>query len=134
MSEELRWNVSVQVVSGPTVAATGIVRADAYSKTQVVIPPRAGTTDGTIDVSVDTTGAELLVVKASQYVDSADPTIILQYDINDAGAAKNLSAPLVLIGGDAIKLLADPVTKITFTNPIEASITADIVVGGDATP
>ena len=134
MSEELRWSLSVQVVSGPTTAATGTVRADAYSKAQVVIPPRASGADGTIDVTVSSASAELFLLKASQYVDTADATKILQYDVNDAGAPKNLSAPLMLIGSDTIKLLADPVTKITFTNPIEVAITVDIVVGGDATP
>jgi hypothetical protein len=133
MPEELRWNLSVQVVSGPTVAAAGTLRADGYNKLQVIIPARTGGADGTLAVEVSTAGAELLVVKASQFVDVADPTKTLTYDVNDAGAPKQLTAPLMLLGADAIKLLANPVAKITFTNPLEVPITADIVVGGDAT-
>ena len=138
MSEELRWNLSVQVVSGPTVAASGTLKVDAYEKSQVVVPARTGGADGTLDVEIDTTNAELLLIKAGQYVDATDDTKILQYAVNPgatpAGPTGDFTAPLMLMGVDVIKLVADPVELIRFTNPIEATVTIDIILGGDITP
>jgi hypothetical protein len=138
MSEELRWNLSLQIVSGPTVAASGTLSVDAYSKSQVVVPARTGGVDGTLDVSVDTSDAELLLIRAGQYVDQADATRILGYAINPEatppGPSGNLTAPLMLMGADVIELVANPVELVRFTNPIETPITVDIVVGGDVTP
>ena len=133
MSEEVRWSLSVQAVGGPKIAASGTMAVNVYSKSQVVVPAHDSGTDGSLTVTVNTTGAELLLIVASQYVDAEDATKILQYNVN-GGTDTDITAPLILLGAEAVKLLEDPVTSVKFTNPIEAKIDVDIFVGGDATP
>jgi hypothetical protein len=130
MPEELRWNMSIQIVGGPSIAAKGIIQADVYSKMQVVVP--AQSSGGNLQVSLDTSNLTLIFITASQYVNPDNPAQVLQYDTG--GGAVNLTAPLMLLGATGVGLLGASVSNITFTNPIDEEITVDIVVAGDATP
>jgi hypothetical protein len=130
MPEELRWNMSIQIVGGPSIAAKGIIQADVYSKMQVVVP--AQSSGGNLQVSLDTSSLTLIFITASQYVNPDNPAQVLQYDTG--GGAVNLTAPLMLLGATGVGLLGASVSNITFTNPIDEEITVDIVVAGDATP
>ncbi|HCS88849.1 MAG: hypothetical protein N838_32345 [Thiohalocapsa sp. PB-PSB1] len=137
MSEQCNWKFNVQVVGGPMIAASGEQTVDAYSKSQVVVPARTGSTDGQTELTLDTTGASILIVRASRYVDPDNPATRLQYAVTaggTAGTAVNLIGPLILIGEDAIRLLGNPVERLTFTNPTASEITIDTLVGVDATP
>lgn len=130
MPEELRWNLSVQAISGPTLTATGMMQPDVYSKLKVVVPAQSD--GGSLQVTLDTSNMTLLVIKASMYVNPANATQILQYDVG--GGAVNLTAPLMLLGATTVGLLNIAGGNITFTNPIDEAITVDIIVAGDATP
>lgn len=137
MSEQFNWKFSVQVMGGPTMAASGEQIVDTYNKSQVVVPARAGGTDGEIELTLDTTGASILVVRASQYVDPDNLALRLQYAVTAGGAtgtAVDLIGPLFMIGEETIRLLGNPVESLTFTNPMASEITIDTLVGGDATP
>jgi hypothetical protein len=134
MPEELRWNLSVQVTGGPTVATRGIMQADVYSKMQVVVPAQSGGTSGSLEVTLDTANLTLLLITANQYFNPDDPTQVLQY--NAGSSAVNLTEPLILLGDTGVDLLGagSSVNNITFTNPMDQAITIDIVTAGDATP
>jgi|GEM_PF-1192174 len=137
MSEQLKWNFTVQVVGGPTLAASGKQVVDAYNKSQVVVPASSNGTAGSIELTLDTTGASILIIRASRYVDPDTPANRLQYAVTVGGTTADpvdLTGPLVLIGESAVRLLGDPVASLTFTNPIASDITIDTLVGVDATP
>ena len=137
MSEQLNWKFSVQVVDGPTLAASGKKIVDAYSKSRVVVPAASNGNDGKLELTLDTTGASILIVRASQYVDTGNPAIRLKYAVStggEPGDQLDFVGPLVMIGESTVRLLGDPVSSLTFYNPITSEITIDTLVGKDATP
>jgi hypothetical protein len=143
MSEKISWKFNIQVIGGPTLVASGDQNLDAYTKSKVVVPAKTAAGDGETEVNLDTTGALILIVKASQYLDRTDPALILQYEVtkaNPAGgaditdAAVDFLSPLILIGENAIKMLGDPVVKLKFTNPTSSEITIEMLTAVDVTP
>ena len=137
MSEKFNWRFNVEIVGGPTIAASGSQTVDAYTKSQVVVPAISNGTAGEVTLTLDTTGASILIVRASQYVDADDPSVRLQYAViegSTTGTPVDLTGPLVMIGQETIRLLGNPVEGLAFTNPIASDITIDTLVGVDATP
>ena len=136
MSEQFNWKFTIQVVGGPTMAASGEQVIDAYSKSQIKVPAHSGGTDGEVVLALNTTGASILAIRASQYIDPNNTTNSLQYAITSGGVvgtAAKMTGPIIMIGESSIRLLGNPVEMVTFTNPIESEITIDTLVGRDAT-
>ena len=137
MAEQLNWKCDVQVAGGPAIAAAGMQIVDAYSKSQIVVPGGTTGTPGTIVLNIDLTGASILIVRASRYVDTENPDQKLQYTVTDgggAGTATDLRGPLFMIGETTVGLLGSSVESLTFANSMTAAVTIDTLVGLDATP
>jgi hypothetical protein len=137
MAEQLNWKCTVQVAGGPAIAAAGTQIVDAYSKSQVVVPGGTTSTPGTIVLNLDLTGASILIVRASRYVDPENPDQKLQYTVTDGGAAgtaTDLQGPIFMIGETTVRLLGDSVESLTFANSMTTEVTIDTLVGLDATP
>lgn len=137
MAEQLNWKCNVQVVEGPTIAAGDEQIVDAYSKSQIVVPGGTIGTPGSIELTLDLTGASILIVRSSSYVDPDNADQKLQYTVTDggvAGTATDLQGPLFLIGETTVRLLGDSVESFTFTNSMTTDVTIDTLVGVDVTP
>jgi len=137
MAEQLNWKCSIQVAGGPAIAAADTHTVDAYSKSQIVLPGGTVGAPSTIVLNLNLTGASILIVRASCYVDPENENQKLQYLLTDGGVdgtAIDLKGPLFLIGETTVGLLGDSVESFTFSNSMTKEITIDTLVGVDATP
>ena len=125
MPESLRWNFSIQVSGGPTIAGNGGVPADVdtYHKASVAVPANGG-----LDVQL-LTGAggkvSLLVIQPAKASDK------LTFEAN--GKDVPLDGPLVLIGSGAASLFGD-VGTIKFKNGNAEDAAISLLAARDATP
>lgn len=130
MSETITYSLTVQVVGGPKVSASGTLTPEAYDKIGLTVAK--GDSDKEVNLQPDGADlAELLFIKASSYETP------LTYTVNAKNAATpkhKLDGPHVLIGAGAVSLLDAAPTKLFFTNGGDADVTVDILVGRDATP
>ena len=132
MPESVSWNFTVRVAQGPTVVGADSLEVEAYDKINVSLPPVAASE---VEVNIGLGGVgdpQILVIKASRYSDGEDPpdTKYVTYSAT-AGADPpyELTAPLVLIGAGATKLLNDNLTNLFFKNPLPEAVTIEILVG-----
>ena len=122
MPEQINWTLNVQVVDGPKVSASDMVKVDAYDKMEAVIP--AG---GSATVAVQPgMGAQLLIITADSYED-------LTYEVDGSGTTLTLDGALVLFGAGAVSLLGSTQNQFAFTNGGAEDVKVDILVGRNAT-
>ena len=122
MTEKITWTFKMQASGGPTITAANTLNLETYVKTSVTV------SNGT-PVAVEFVAAPtLLAVTASKYEDGGD---FVTYQINGAGAAKNLDGPLVFVGAENVQLIDANLASLTFTNPFPDDITIDVFSGKD---
>ena len=131
MPESVSWNFTVRVAQGPTVVGADTLEVQAYDK--ISIPLLPGSVEVEVDIGLGGVGdPQILVIKASKYSDGADPpdTKYVTYSAaSEADPPYDLTAPLVLIGKGATKLLSNNLTNLFFKNPLPEAVTIEILVG-----
>jgi hypothetical protein len=126
MPETINWSVTFDAVLGPRIAEAGTQAVEAYDKISVQL--EAAATDVDVDVQPSATAGDvqLLVITASSYEAAATYS-------PDAGTTDfTLDGPVVLIGGGAVSLLADPPQTLRFANPDTDPVDIEILVGRQA--
>ena len=132
-TEKITYSVSVQPSDGPRLISSDSFDFDAYGKFSAVVPGKAGSEPGTMDVHLPWGSgglAGILVVVPSKMGDD------LSYKVNDATASDTyvLDGPHVLLGKGAVGMLAAAPSTLFFSNDGTEEICVDILIGGDATP
>ena len=122
MSEQINWTLNVQVVGGPKVSASATVVVDAYDKIEAVVPAGGSTT---VDVQPGD-GAQLLIITADSYEN-------LTYEVDGSGTTVTVDGAHVLFGSGAVTLLGNTQNQFVFANGGAADVTAEILVGRNAT-
>lgn len=122
MSESINWTLNVQVVGGPKVSASDVVKVGAYDKIEAVI--KANEANKTVEVQPSDT-VEFLLITASNYEK-------LSYKVDAAAKDIQLNAPQLLVGSGAVKLLGDTQKQFTIKNDNDKDVTVYILVGRDA--
>lgn len=119
MSEKASISYSVRVLNGPSVGHTQDIDLDGYQKISLTLAK--GDTKP-FDVLPAGVKVALVVLMATP----ADPKITYQAD---AGDARGLDGPLVLIGPGASSLLGAPFGKLTFKNGTDGPALIDVFIG-----
>ncbi len=128
--ERINFALTLQVIGGPSLPISGVLEVDAYEKIDVTVPPKVGSTNGTVDVVVSAgalADVKLLAVKAS----ALDGSVF--FKTSAAGAADiPITGPVTLIGGTACGLLGTAPDQITFSNSAASEAGVTILVGRNA--
>lgn len=128
MPETIAWSFSVAAAEGPRIYGSDSLAVDAYDKVSAELA--AGDTDVDVEVQPSATAGRVraLVIGSTNY--ESDVTYSA-----DAGTTEfRLDGPVVLIGGGAVALLADPPQVLRFSNASAAAVTVEILVGRDSAP
>lgn len=117
--------LSVQVVEGPSIAATRTIDVDAYDKIQVRI--EQGAAGKVVEVQPGGAGrVQLLVITSSEFSE------LLTYKVNNAGADVILDAEQVFMGDGGVSLLGAVPETLAFTNALANDVDVVILVGRNA--
>src|SRR5215470_10859704 len=98
MAEQIGWMFKIQATSGPTITASDTIRLETYVKSSVTVSK-----DHPVTVAFVASPSVLAVI-SSTYTDGTD---YVTYQINGAGAAIKLDGPLVFVGAENVKRVAD---------------------------
>ena len=129
MNEQLKWNINLQVIHGPTLSLAGDLSIDAYDKISVDVVHDAPAV--TIDVQPGDAGEVLfLLIRSDRYGAG------LTYKVNGAGAAVVIDQPQFFLGTGAMSLFSDAPKTLEVENKLTSSEDAklEILVGRTAVP
>ena len=129
MTEQLKWNLNLQMVRGPSIALAGDLSVDAYDKVSVDIEHGAAAV--TVDVQPgDADEVLFLLIQSNRYGEG------LTYRVNGAGDAIVLDQPQFFLGAGAVGVLgATPQTLEVENNlAVAADARLEVLAGRKAVP
>ena len=124
MAEKLSWTFAARVLGGPTVARSGDLEVEAYTKLAVTI--KKNTTQD-VEIFPGAGGSAQLVV-----ISPAAPSDKLTYEVG--GKKVPLDGPHIMIGSGAVGMLGSAVGTLKFENKTAQDADIAIIAGRDATP
>ena len=132
MSKKIRWSLDVGVVGGPAIAASNTIEVDACDDVDVPAVENGKTVKAQVQPG-DLGRVKFIVVHTESYENP--PTV----KVTDSPMeAIELTAPLVLIGEEAVGLLGASPQSLDITNTTSREesdpINVRVIVGRDVTP